>query len=112
MLARQAKADPKVPDESVSEMEPPVDSSQHDGMSNDGCKLLEGMSQDEQYSISDEQTRNLRRKDIELKPAWVLEVSLSFHVDCYSLTGYWMSSGRTYTVEAWTDWSSFVFQFI
>jgi len=82
MLARQAKAGPKVPDESVSEMEPPADSSQHNGMSSDGCKLLEEMSQDEQCSISDVQTRNLRRKDLELKPARVLEVSLSFHVDC------------------------------
>lgn len=73
MLARQAKAGPKVPDESVSEMEPPADSSQHNGMSSDGCKLLEEMSQDEQCSISDVQTRNLRRKDLELKPARVLE---------------------------------------
>ncbi|KAL3372966.1 hypothetical protein AABB24_005138 [Solanum stoloniferum] len=73
MLARQAKACPKVPDESVSEMEPPADSSQHNGMSSDGCKLLEEMSQDEQCSISDVQTRNLRRKDLELKPARVLE---------------------------------------
>ncbi|KAJ8557211.1 hypothetical protein K7X08_002836 [Anisodus acutangulus] len=73
MLAKRSKTDPKIPDDSVSEMKPPADSVQHNGISNDGCELLEEMSRDEPSSISDVRTRKLRRKDVELKPARVLE---------------------------------------
>lgn len=75
MLDRRVKTGPKVPDESVSEMEPPADSVHYNGKFNDGYELLEEMSSDEPCSISGAPTRNLREKDREeLKPARVLEV--------------------------------------
>ncbi|XP_009624965.1 tRNA (guanine(26)-N(2))-dimethyltransferase 1-like isoform X3 [Nicotiana tomentosiformis] len=74
MLDRRVKTGPKVPDKSVSEMEPPADSVQYNGKSNDGYELLEEMSSDEPCSISGAPTRNLQGKDREeLKPARVLE---------------------------------------
>ncbi|OIT24366.1 PREDICTED: probable tRNA (guanine(26)-N(2))-dimethyltransferase 1 [Nicotiana attenuata] len=73
-LDRRVKTGPKVPDESVSGMEPTADSVQYNGKFNDGYELLEEMSSDEPCSISGAPTRNLRGKDREeLKPARVLE---------------------------------------